>query len=307
MSANTPASRPTARVEPASDPTCVRDSSATTTVEPLPARPSGQRARTLRDRLSDRDVSVLRSLAMLRLLAGDQLRRLHVAEGSATTQGRRARALLQRLADLKLVIRLGRRVGGVRAGSAGYVYGLSGHGQAALAIGGPVSGRRRRVWETSPSFADHVLLVAEVYVRLVEAERAGKLELLDFQAEPAAWRRFPGPAGPAAVLKPDAFVRLGVGELEHSVFLEIDRGTESVPTIARKCRTYALYWQSGIEQAEHGVFPRVLWLASDDRGAQRITKALTQVAREAQHLFQVAFLEGAVPVLTATARGGRMA
>ncbi|MBX7265553.1 replication-relaxation family protein [Micromonospora sp. Llam7] len=244
-------------------------------------------------------------MATLRLLTGGQARRLHVADGSAATQSRRARALLQRLADLKLVVRLGRRVGGVRAGSAGYVYGLSGHGQAVLAVEGPMGGRRRRVWETSPSFQDHVLGVAEVYVRLVEAERTGSLEMLDFQAEPPAWRTFPGANGPA-VLKPDAFVRLGVDDLEHSAFLEIDRSTESVPTIVRKCRTYVAYWQSGIEQAEHEVFPRVLWLAADARGAQRITQALTQMPRDAQHLFQVTFLESAVPVLTATARGGRM-
>jgi len=307
MSVPPPTARPASRVEPPVRPTCAVDPSATTTVEPLPARPSGPRAQALRDRLSERDMAVLQSLATLRLLTGEQLQRLHVAEGSVATQSRRARALLQRLADLRLVVRLGRRVGGVRAGSAGYVYGLSGHGQAALAASGPTGGRRRRVWETSPSFQDHLLGVAEVYVRLVEAQRAGKLELLEFQAEPAAWRIFPGPGGPAAVLKPDAFVRLGVGELEHSAFLEIDRGTESVPTITRKCRVYASYWQSGIEQAEHGVFPRVLWLASDDRSAQRISKALTQIGHDAQHLFHVAFLESAVPVLTATARGGRMA
>lgn len=307
MTAQMPTGRPTDRVETGVSPACGDGSFATTTVEPSPARPSAPRVQSLLSKLSDRDLSVLRCLACLRLMTGSQIQRLQVADGSDRTQARRSRALLQRLADLELVVRLGRRVGGVRAGSSGFVYGLSGIGQAVLGMGGLHGGRRRRVWETSPAFQDHVLDVGEVYVRLVEAERTGALELLDFQAEPAAWRTFPGPSGPGTALKPDAFVRLGVGELEHSAFLEIDRSTESVPTIARKCRTYASYWQSGIEQAEHGVFPRVLWLASDGRGAQCITKALTQIPSDAQHLFQVAFLDGAVPVLTATAQGGRMA
>ncbi|WP_326560042.1 replication-relaxation family protein [Micromonospora sp. NBC_01796] len=287
--------------------TCENGVVAPTTVEPLPARPRSPRARLLRERLSDRDLAVLQSLAMLRLLNGDQVQRLHVAEGSPATKARRARTLLQRLAELKLVVRLGRRVGGVRAGSAGYVYGLSGHGQAVLATDGPMGGRRRRVWETSPSFVGHILDNSEVYVRLVEAERDGLLEMLDFQAEPAAWRHFPGPSGQRVILKPDAFVRLGVGEVESSAFLEVDRGTESVPTLLRKCRTYAGYWHSGIEQAAHSVFPRVLWLASGARSMERITKALIQMPREAQHLFHMTFLDSAVPILTATALGGRSA
>ncbi|MFJ6196994.1 replication-relaxation family protein [Micromonospora sp. NPDC092111] len=252
-------------------------------------------------------MAVLHSLAMLRLLTGDQVQRLHVADGSAGTRARRARALLQRLAELNLVVRLDRRIGGVRAGSAGYVYGLSGHGQAVLAVDGPMGGRRRRAWETSPSFMGHVLDGSEVYVQLVEAERAGVLEILDFQAEPAAWRSFPGPSGQAAILKPDAFVRLGVGEIESSAFLEVDRGTESVPTLVRRCRIYAAYWHSGIEQAAHAVFPRVLWLASGARSVERVSRALTQLPADIQHLFHASFLEDMVTVLTATARGGRSA
>lgn len=307
IDSSTPAGRPASRVEPVTPPTCANDVAAPTTVEPIPARPRNPRAHLLRKRLSDRELAVLQSLAMLRLLRGDQVQRLHIADGSAETRARRARALLQRLTELKLVVRLARRVGGVRAGSAGYVYGLSGLGQAVLAIGGPMGGRRRRVWETSPSFIGHVLDGSEVYVRLVEAERSGKLEILDFQAEPAAWRHFPGPNGQTAILKPDAFVRLGIGEVESSAFLEVDRGTESVPTLVRKCRTYAAYWQSGIEQAAHAVFPRVLWLASGARSAERVTRALTQLPADTQHLFHTSFLEDVVTVLTATALGGRSA
>jgi hypothetical protein len=306
------AGRTTGRVEPASPLSCGDSKLATTTVtpsqmHPSTARPPAGRIRRLHARLGTRDLEALESLAKLRLLTGDQLRRLHVTDGSEVTQARRARALLQRLADLRLVVRLGRRVGGVRAGSSGYVYGLSGHGQAVLAIDGPMGGRRRRVWETSPSFADHVLCVSEVYVRLVEAERAGSGELLTFDAEPSCWRTFPGAAGQPVTLKPDAFVQLAVGDFEHSSFIEVDRGTESVPTLVRKMGVYAAYWRSGLEQAKHGVFPRVLWLAISARSVQNIARALRQVPADAQHLFHAAFLDDAAAILTATARGGRMA
>jgi len=151
MSALSPTGRPTDRADDRQHPTCDNASLDATTVEhSSEARPRAGRLTRLQARLSERDLAVLQGLAELRLLTGRQVQRLYVADGSPTTQARRARALLQRLAELRLVVRLGRRVGGVRAGSSGYVYGLSGHGQALLAVGGPMGGSRRRVWETSP-------------------------------------------------------------------------------------------------------------------------------------------------------------
>jgi hypothetical protein len=312
MTAPHGAGRPTDRIRTGVNLTCEGTKLLATTVMPsseVPTTtwpPRGRVAR-LRDKLGERDLAVLESLAKLRLLTGAQVQRLHAADGSPVTQARRARALLHRLSDLNLVVRLGRRVGGVRAGSSGYVYGLSGYGQAVLDTAGTLGGRRRRVWETKPDFQDHVLSVADTYIGLVEAERAGSLELLDFQAEPPCWRRFAGPHGQIITLKPDAFVRLGVGDVEHSAFVEVDMGTESGPSIARKCGVYASYYNTGIEQAAHDVFPRVLWLANGDTSARRITKVLTSLPRDAQHLFHVTFLADAVSVLTATALGGRRA
>lgn len=309
MTMAAPTGRPAGRVGSTSPLTCGDSHSATTTVTPLPAHlsSSSPHGSALRCRLSDRDLSVLQTLGKVRLMTGAQIQRLQVAEGSAATRARRTRALLQRLTDLKLVVRLGRRVGGVRAGSAGYVYGLSGRGQAALGLDGPCGGRHRRVWEVSPSFGDHVLATSELYVSLVEVERTGALELLDFDAEPACWRRFAGSQGQAVTLKPDAFVSLGLGEYERSTFIEVDMGTESAPTIARKCAVYANYWRSGIEQRERGVFPSVLWLASSQRGAERIAGVVDRLPDDARQLFEVALQPGAVANLTMTAQGGRNA
>jgi Replication-relaxation len=307
MNQHTTAARPAGRINITPASTCDNSLSLPTTVEPIPARPTPGRLRTLRSRLTDRDLSVLHSLAKLRLMTGGQVQRLHVADGSEATRARRARALLQRLSGLTLLVRLGRRVGGIRAGSSGFVYGLSGLGQAVIQVAGTYGKRRRRVWEVSPSFADHVLSVAELHVGLVEAQRREELELLVFEAEPPCWRRFPGAGGQTVIVKPDAFVRLGVGELEHSAFIEVDLGTESAPTVARKCQTYIAYWQSGIEQAQHEVFPRVRWLADSERAAQRIANVWSRLPVEVRHLFDVALLREAIPTLTDTARGGSMA
>lgn len=260
----------------------------------MTARVGGGRVLALRRKLSVRDVAVLSSLARLRLMTGGQVQRVHVSEGSTATRPRRTRSLLKRLHDLKLIVRLSRTIGGIRSGSTGFVYGLSGLGQAVLDMQGPYEKRRRRTWETKPYFQDHVLAVAELYVRILEVTHKGGTEVLTFDAEPACWRRFMGTGGEPVILKPDAFVRVAVGDIERSAFVEVDLATESPNTVLRKCQVFATYWRSGVEQQRHGVFPRVLWLVPDERRRERLSDVVRHVSAEAQALFSVhCFWDGA--------------
>jgi len=297
-----PTARLTDPVDSTSPLTCLSDPQTPTSVAPLPAVQHG-RARQLRGKLSERDLAVLGALHRLRLLRGDQVMRLCVADGSPSTQARRARALLKRLSDLGLIVRLSRSVGGVRAGSSGHVCGLSGLGQAVLAVNGPYGQRRRRVWDTKPHFQDHVLAVAELYVQLVEKEREEAIELLTFDAEPAAWRRFPGRGGMMVTLKPDAYIRIGIGEVERSAFIELDMGTESLPTVQRKCMVFIAYWQSGLEQQQHGVFPSVVWLVPNAERRDRLSGVIQRLAAEARYLFAVALQSDGPALLTAPVAG----
>src|SRR4029077_12130312 len=100
------------------------------------------------------------------------------------------------------------------------------------------------------------------YVRLRAAERAGRMEVLDFDAEPACWRRYTRLGGAAGVLKPDAFVRLGFGDYEDHLLVEVDLGTEHRGQLARQHRAYGEYFRAGVEQAKTGGFPGVLWLGA---------------------------------------------
>lgn len=257
------------------------------------------RALRLRERLSDRDLDMLRDLARLRLVTGKQLRRLHFAVGDLTTQARKARSAIGRLAELDLIVRLSRRVGGMRAGSEGFVIGLSGWGHAVLALDSAAEPRRRRrVIETKPAYQSHVLAVSELYVQLVEASRLGLAELIDFTGEPEAWRRFGGIGGQAVVLKPDAFVRLGIGEFEVLAFIEQDMDTESLPTIVRKCEVYIAHWRSGLEQRQLGAYPKVWWLVPSVRRHDAIRRVLKRLPGEAHALFEVCLTTEAVPYLT---------
>lgn len=255
-------------------------------------------AQRLAEQLSSRELAVLGSLGNLRLLTGAQIGRLVVPGPQPVTQGRKTRAMMARLTKLGAVVRLRRRVGGVRAGSAGHVYGLSGLGQAVLDLEQPGRRRHRRVVETKPAFAQHRLAISGLYVELVEQCRAGRAELVAFDAEPTCWRRFPGTAGETATCKPDAFVRLGLGAYEASSFVEVDLDTEHLTTIARKLGVYVSYWREGTEQRQWGVFPRVWWLAPTASRCEAIAGEIQRLPDEAQALFAVGLLGEAADLLT---------
>jgi hypothetical protein len=269
----------------------------------MTTRHTNRRAAALLEKLSERDLAVLSSLERLRLLTSGQLQRLHMFAGSTATRPRRTRALLKRLYDLQLITRFTRTIGGIRAGSTGHVYGLSGLGQAVLGIQGTYNKRRRSVWETKPYFQDHVLTVAELYVRTVEATREGNGDLLTFDAEPACWRTYIGSDGDRQIVKPDAFVRTGVGEIERSTFVEVDLASEGPGTIKRKCQAFISYWRSGVEQEKHGVFPKVLWLVPTEQRRERLADIVRHLVLEAQALFSVACFRDGVQLLTAPESG----
>ncbi len=256
--------------------------------------------------LSEREWAILHDLARVRLLTGRHVQRLHVHEGSPLTQARRARSTLQRLNDLGLVHRLERRIGGVYAGSSGFVYGLASKGQRLVSGVGPAGGRRlRKPWEPSSSFTNHVLDVSELYVSLREVERRGELQLHTFDAEPAGWRWWTGGHGERLLLKPDAFTVVRTGELEHRRFVEVDRSTESLSVIRRKAEGFVAYYESGHEQQRFGIFPKVLFVVLSGKRCEQVGDVLSRLSAEYWRLFQVVTTEQAVWALSGSgARNG---
>jgi hypothetical protein len=257
------------------------------------------RAAAVAAQLSARDLDVVATLAALRLATTDQLQRVWFADGSPLTQARRCRATLERLVRLGVVTRLDRRIGGVRRGSASYVNALGVAGQRLHGGVGPAGrGVARRPWTPSLPFVAHVLAVTELYVQLVEAERQRTVDLIAYTAEPAAWRRFTGPTGASVTLKPDAYAVIGKGDVEEHRFIEVDRGTESLGTIAAKLRTYRQYWQSGREQHQRGVFPQVLFVVPDERRLQGVVDTCARQPADSWSLFQVVVWSDAVRIMT---------
>jgi hypothetical protein len=256
-------------------------------------------ARTLAERLSQRDWLVLNHVVTLRFVSGSQLARLCFADSDdPTANARAARRALLHLTRLGVLARLPRPVGGVRAGSAGFVYrlGLGGHRLAVLR-GLLPERQRRRSLVPGLQFLRHTLHIAELHTRLVEHERSGRCELLALAAEPSCWRSYDGLGGQRMYLKPDSYVRLGIGPYEDSYFIEVDRGTEGSRALHAQLERYVAYHRSGQEQRQRGVFPKVLWLGPNAERAGVIAACVAGLPTDAHTLFAACEFDQALAVM----------
>lgn len=249
----------------------------------------------LQRQLSPRDWAVIRDVDRFRLMTGRQLQQLHVGEGEPAA--RASRRLLLSLTRRRVLVRLPRQVGGLRAGSSGFVYALGPVGDRLLHAGGP----RRRVRDVGDGFLAHTLAIADLFVSLTSAERRGEVEVLGLAPEPQCWRRL-DLLGGAEWLKPDLHVVLAVGEEELHSFVEVDRGSEHNPALLRKLRQYEAAYRSGQSEHQDGVFPRVVWLVPDERRAAQLRRLVTGSGALTAELHAVGLQSQALNLL-----GGRLA
>lgn len=252
--------------------------------------------------LTDRDSQILQDLERYRLLSTRQLQRLsfparpygeHVTISAAT---RATTRVLTRLQGRGAIARLERQVGGVKHGSAVGVWQLGPAGESYLRRRRGQPGRRRYV-EPTYTFLAHTLAVAELAVSLIEQARLGRCDLLELQTEPDCWRNLNGPDGTATTLKPDLFVVTADARTETHSFVEVDRDTEHLPAVLRKCRLYQHYHQSGAEQAARGLFPAVVWITPDAVRAGQITEAIAGESGLDERLFYAVVTETALHAL----------
>lgn len=267
---------------------------------PYGSRVSRRQLARMRAGLSDRDIAVLRALEQFHFLTTTQVEHLLFPVGTMTplAAARSCRRVLARLHTLRLVDRLERRVGGVRAGSASQVHTVSPLGARLLK-----TPTRRRSREPSLAHLNHVLAVAGLVVRLHERARAEGLELLIVETEPDCWRPIVAPHGGRQLLKPDLRLAVGVGDQELHWFVEQDNATEHRPVLERKCHAYFQAWHDGRIRAELGIFPRVLWVVPDERRAAFVELVITELAGFPSGMFVISTSDAAADTLVGA--GGR--
>jgi hypothetical protein len=262
------------------------------------SRISSSRLTSIASQLTTLDRALLTVVAQTRLCSGAHLERLFWSRGNPDSDGRAARKALARLTQWRILDRQPRSVGGRRAGSRGFIYGLGPAGvrllarESGLCIRRPVTPGER--------FVRHVLSCTELIVRLEEADRRGDLDVIEVQGEPQCWRGFLGPFGARLILKPDLFVRIGVGTLEDRWMVEVDLATEARGTLTTKLRRYLAHYQSGSEQRDHGIYPRVLWAVPHQRRAQQLEEVVGALP-EVRRLVTICLLDEVIERLKAEA------
>jgi Replication-relaxation len=249
------------------------------------ARITPARLRLLAAELPDRYTRPVLHLSRARILTGAQLDRLLRQPGTAPRTAERARQrAMTYLCRLGLAATLDRRIGGVRAGSAGHVHVLTpaGHKLAALLAGQQPPRRIRHSRAPGTMFVYHALDIAEIYVQLTEASRDRSVRVAAFVTEPATrWS-----TGTGTYLRPDAYTALATSTYRDVWWLEIDRDTESAPRLRDKLRDYldhATYGGTGPD----GALPRVLVTAPTPKRCAVISGLITGLPPPAAELFVV--------------------
>jgi Replication-relaxation len=235
--------------------------------------------------LSQRDQAILLDLARVRVLSGEQVTRLHFMGLASSSRERSRRRVLARLAEHQLAATLERVIGGSRSGSSGLVYALGVAGQRALplleadAYTDGTATRTRTPWTPGSRFLAHSLAISEMYVCLRERERAGELGLGHYCVESAAWH----PDGRGGVIKPDAYVRIHRREIEDCWWIEVDRATESIPTLRRKLLAYVEFARTG-QGGPDGIMPRVLVTVPHDHRLAAVRTMISSLPPPAAEL-----------------------
>jgi len=129
----------------------------------------------------------------------------------------------------------------------------------------------------SDQFVQHQLAINDLFIQV--KYRALPLE----DAEAIRWIRFTGPISNRIPLIPDGYFELRVGTDVHSMFCEVDRGTEAQKAWTKKACFYLELALSGeFEHLFRGKRFRVLVVALSERRLAQIRKTVCQ---ETQKLF----------------------
>jgi len=259
--------------------------------------------------LQERDCAILQDVARYRLLTTSQIETLRTSDFDSALRFPSRLTLTRRL---KLLFHHGyvqRIARPLSQGSLEPVYVLDKAGVKALQRHfGDVDFKAR----TSPpkSLAlEHLLSVNGFRLSLEVAcaatacrEEANLVEVAQWQGGDAV--KFAVPLGARGErtqtvrLIPDGFFTLRCRGQRLFYFLEVDRGTESLPVLVAKCRAYYAYWQSGGFGRDFSLPPqvafRVLFVLHSHRRLETLAKAIASLPN-GQRMFWMTTEEEATP------------
>lgn len=252
-------------------------------------------------RISEREFRVLETIDRLGLVTTGQIERLHFSPHSPQYRQRARQRAMKNLIHARTALALTRHMGGPQRWSGQPIYALDVAGDRLMRQRQGMSGYYRPPRRSLPALQllDHVLDVAELYTRVSEASQAGAFDLAEGATEPASWWR----TSTGKLIKPDAYLTLSAGGYFHHWWVEVDRGTESAPTVLRQLSAYISFATSG-EPGPSDVIPRVLVTVPTTTRRTALRRALSDLPAIAEQLISITHFDAAVDLLTTHAHSG---
>ncbi len=249
-----------------------------------PVRAGRMYVEALMTSLSHRDWTIIESVHALTMLTGGQLERLlfPLITSSRSRSVVRWRTL-KRLVDARVLHAF--PFPGRRAGSAERCYTLGSAGRRLMQVRANLAGRGhvRRPDSPGERFMLHTLATSELYVALVECSALhGMIVDRYLVAQAATWTLVHG-----GLMRPDALCVLRHEAVRDYWWIEIDRATESLPTIRRKLCTYLAFVEGG-QLGPDGIVPRVLFACPTDERCAAIRREIQGLPEPASVMFCVA-------------------
>ncbi|WP_241473802.1 replication-relaxation family protein [Mycolicibacterium neoaurum] len=203
-----------------------------------------------------RDVEILKLVGRFGQLTTPQVRSLVFPHQRSRTPCDHA---LHRLVKADLLALVDQRhPGGPRGGSSYNTYQLGSQGWALF-----MSGRYKK----ARVIRAHQLAIADVYVSLLEAERAGDLKIFHYATEPDSHIQVGG-----AFLKPDLYIDVGINAIgkRRAFWLEIDLGTERQKQVMDQVSAYQTAYEASSEYPLKLYPHSTIFLATDEARATEI-------------------------------------
>lgn len=91
--------------------------------------------------------------------------------------------------------------------------------------------------------------------------------------------------GAQRILKLDLMITTSSATYDDHWYVEVDLGNESLPVLLRKCTAYDDYRRTGRAQAEHGIFPQVLWVLPSLVRVARLQSAIATASALSSRMF----------------------
>ncbi|MGC5342224.1 replication-relaxation family protein [Streptomyces sp. AM 4-1-1] len=221
--------------------------------------------------LTTRDLTILSLVHTFTQLSSTHLKELVFFDRSHSVPD----VVLGRLTRLRYLSRVGRRATGLQGGSGAYTYQLGRYGRTLLGVEGRLS----------PNVNNHALMIADTYLELRRAEKAGVLNLTRWEIE------LPVPPS----VRADLFVAVDFPQQQRSgaYFLEIDLSTEAPIRIREKIQGY---WRAA-ESSEANDFPFVVFVVRHEARKAEIGRIIRGLPAEQQEMVRVFLFAELIPQL----------